>query len=123
MPALAFADVIDRYHRWLVRRPGARLVTNGERLYRRYGLPGRGRAVVSATLLDREVGSVKRTRPAPPPWQLLYVGFLRPEKGVHILIEACHELFAERPGQLELVIVGAVDPSERGTGDDLKRRL
>ncbi len=119
--ATSFADFMNAWAHELVLRPGARLVANGEALRRRLG-EGTGRAIVSSALSRAEVDSVKRTRPPNAPFRILFVGFLRPEKGLDVLLRAYRRVLDERPGA-ELVIVGARDLSEAGAESDLARAI
>lgn len=106
--ALAYACVdrlAARLGRWLV---GGAFICNGEELGRIFRSP-RTRVTVSGTVMEEEFferadtcqGSVVR---------ILFLGFIRPEKGVEYLIEAALNLSTERPWQL--VIVGPSGPYE-----------
>lgn len=104
VPAVLSAGGLDLLHKFLVRRPAAGLVTNGEAL--RVALaPGKGRSVVSSTLWDREIDSVGRTRPADAPPRVLFVGYLRGWKGLDTLLSA-YELLLDLEPEAEIVIVG-----------------
>jgi len=65
---------------------------------------------------------VPRRRPAGAPFRVLYVGFLRHEKGIDTLMAAFRRLIEERP-DAELEIVGGRDSVEHGIGDQLRREL
>ncbi|MCB1057418.1 MAG: glycosyltransferase family 4 protein [Acidobacteria bacterium] len=112
--ALAMAHGIDRLQRHLIHRPHTRLVSNGEALWRHYGEPP-GRWLVSSTLMAGEIGSVVRQRPADAPFRVLFVGYLRHEKGFDVLLEAFRALLAKVP-EAEMEIVGGID--YKGSGVD-----
>ncbi|MBL8955149.1 MAG: glycosyltransferase [Myxococcaceae bacterium] len=117
--ATSFADFIHTWQRQLLKRPDARLIANGDALRGRLA-DGGGRAIVSSALLEREVDSVKRRRPAGAPFRILFVGYLRPEKGLDVLLRAYRRVLERRP-DAELVIVGARDLAEAGAESDLAR--
>jgi len=119
--ARGLAAGIHQLYRRLTRLPGARAVTHGEALAARLGHPA-GRAVVSSTLLSGEIASARRQRPAGAPFRVLFVGYLRPEKGVGVLIEAFRRLRERVPGA-ELAVVGAADVNERGVDAGLRAAL
>lgn len=112
--ALLMAHGIDRLQSHLLHRPDARLVSNGEALWRHYGEPP-GRWVVSSTLLAGEIASVPRERGRDAPFRVLFVGYLRHEKGFDVLLEAFRTLLAEVP-EAEMEIVGGMD--YKGSGVD-----
>ncbi|HKD38418.1 MAG TPA: glycosyltransferase family 4 protein [Pirellulales bacterium] len=112
LPALGMGAVIDSLQAGLFRRPNVRVITNGESLQEHYGSPA-GRAVVSATIRATEMGSVARSRPLGAPFRVLYVGFLRPEKGIDLLVKAFDRVLDVLPNA-ELEIVGARDGGSRG---------
>lgn len=116
--AVGFAEFMHTWTRALVRDPDSRLVANGQALQRRLG-DEKGRAVVSSTLSAAEVDSVRRRRPANAPFRILFVGYLRPEKGLDVLIGAYRQILASNP-TAELVIVGARDLSEAGAESELR---
>lgn len=116
--AETLARVIDRRQRRLISAPGSRLVANGRELLDRYGAD-RGQAVVSSTLLPEEVASVRRERPTDAPWRILFVGFLRHEKGIDVLLDAFERLLIDCPG-MELEIVGAADLHDHGVDAQLR---
>lgn len=110
--AVGAADAIHLWTRALVHRQRCRVVTNGGALMERLGRPA-GSVGVSSSLLAAEVGSVARARPAGAPFRVLFVGYLRPEKGLDVLMAAYARLCDDLPGS-ELVIVGQQDLDEGG---------
>ena len=112
LAAAGLAGHLDRRQARLIADRGARLVANGSDLLQRYG-PERGRAVVSSTLAAEEIGSLRRERQADAPWRVLFVGFLRHEKGIDVLLDAFQRLLVDRP-DAELEIIGAVDVHDHG---------
>lgn len=118
--AVATADAVDLLHRALARRRDARLVTHGEVLLERFGRD-RGVSVVSSSILDAEIGSVSRQRP-PGRFRVLFVGYLRKEKGFDVLIEAFERLSRRLP-EAELTIVGAREGADRGAGPEIERAV
>ena len=121
LAAQAAAVLIDREQARLIARPDARMVCHGEELAAQYGLE-HGRAVVSATLFEREIMSVPRRRPAGAPFRVLFVGYLRHEKGIDTLLAAFRGLLEQLP-QAELEIVGGRDTVEHGVGQQLRREM
>ncbi len=119
--AVGFAEFMHVWARGLIADPHAQLVANGEALQHRLG-DDKGRAVVSSTLSLAEVDSVKRKRPADAPWRMLFVGYLRPEKGLDVLINAYRRILESKP-DAELVIVGARDLSEGGAENDVHQAI
>ena len=115
-PARLVGRLLDRWQAGLVRRSDSRVVTHGERLLERYR--GRGRAVVSSALLASEIGTARRTRPTGAPFRVLFVGYLRHEKGLDTLLDAFDGLRARHP-DAELEIVGGTDLVDTG----IERRL
>ncbi len=112
---------MDRLQAHLVHAPVTSVVANGNELFGRYR-PTRGRAQVSSTIEAREIMSVVRSRPAGAPFRVLFVGYLRPEKGVDTLVAAFERLLVERP-DAELQIVGAGSVIERGVAQATQRAL
>lgn len=97
--AYAWQDrIVTRIGRWLT---GGAFICNGQALAQKYR-SARTQAVVSSTITENDFferadtcqGSVIR---------LLFVGFVRPEKGVEYLLDACSRLRLDRPWQLEIV--------------------
>lgn len=121
LAAVAAADGFELLHHGLLRARGARIVTHGDVLLERFG-PSRGRSVVSSSVLDAEIGAFSRSRPAGAPFRVLFVGYLREEKGFDVLLEAFEGLGRRVPGA-ELVIVGAREAVDRGASDRIERML
>jgi glycosyltransferase involved in cell wall biosynthesis len=108
---------IDAIYGRLVNAKSARLVTNGEKLFAKYGKPA-GKWVVSSSISESEISSVARRRPSNAPFRIIYVGFLRRQKGIDVLIEAFARLQKEIP-EAELHIVGEADLLEQAAVRDL----
>ena len=104
--ARGFARHSESTLRRIVSEPGCRAVTNGQALFSKLGCQ-HGRAVVSAGMYESEMIPRKRFALNSPP-RILFVGYLRPEKGVDTLIEAFERVRVARP--LKLTIVGASNP-------------
>lgn len=119
--ALTVSRNIDRLQKRLIAHPRARIVANGEDLFRHYG-SSRGRAVVSSTLAADEIMSARRTRPADAPFRVLYVGYLRHEKGIDTLLTAFESLLEHVP-DAQLYFVGSQNMVDRGMTDELHRAL
>jgi glycosyltransferase involved in cell wall biosynthesis len=112
LAGLGMGALIDGLQARLFRRPGVRVVTNGQELLDHYGQPP-GRAVVSSTIRDSEILSVARVRPPDARFRALYVGYLRPEKGIDLLVDAFDRVLDVLP-DAELYVVGARDGGSRG---------
>jgi glycosyltransferase involved in cell wall biosynthesis len=115
--ATAYALFMDRVQAHLVTATDARLVTNGRALLAHYG--GRGRAVVSSSLTEADLRSVERARRPPPPARILFVGYLRHEKGLDVLLSAFEQLRRERDCELEIVGPGGPE----ALGEDIEGQL
>jgi glycosyltransferase involved in cell wall biosynthesis len=120
-PALFVGGLIDRVQAALFRRGDVRVVTNGNSLRQHYHRPP-GRAVVSATILDREIASATRQRPADAPWRVLYVGYIRHEKGTDILVKAFSRVLDEMP-DAELEVVAGRDEAGRAMAGGFESAL
>jgi glycosyltransferase involved in cell wall biosynthesis len=121
-PARGLAWAIDRLEAGLIAAPRARLVANGDELHRHFGGAAKGISVVSATLLDAEVASVKRERPAGAPFRILFVGYLRREKGIDTLLESCERLAAQGRS-FELSVVGATEVEDQGMSEHIRSKV
>jgi glycosyltransferase involved in cell wall biosynthesis len=102
--ALGAAEFTATVHRKLVHAPDTRVVTNGAALYETLDSPP-GEVAVSTALRQQDIHSVRRARPASAPLRILFVGYLRPEKGLDQLLAAYGMILASLP-DAELVIVG-----------------
>ncbi len=120
--ARAAGEAIDVFNRGLFRWPRTRAVSNGAAMLEHYGLESKGRAVVSSTLLEAEIQSARRTRPAHAPFRLIFVGYLRYEKGIDTLVEAFRRLRAEGRN-VELCFVGVRDTGDRGVSERVASAL
>jgi glycosyltransferase involved in cell wall biosynthesis len=121
LAARAAAAALHAMQRRLIARPAARCVTHGDEILAQYGR-AEGRAIVSSTVLDREVLSVPRRRPVDAPPRVLFVGFLRHEKGIDTLL-AAFRLVQERWPTAELTIVGDTDTVDQGVADELAKAI
>lgn len=124
--ALAAGFGIDRMQRWLFNRDSTAVVTNGREMLERYA-PRNGRVVLSSSYYLNEVASVARSRPVGAPFRVLFVGYLRPEKGIDTLIAGYDKLLDEYP-EAELRVIGGtadaggVSPSIRKALAAVKER-
>ena len=103
--ALRFAEHSNATMRRLVAEPMTRVATNGEELWNLLQCRD-GRVVVSSCLYQDEIRPRKNLSLGQPP-KLLFVGFLRPEKGIGDLLDAFESLRKTRP--LKLTLVGGSD--------------
>ena len=91
--------------RRMAAEPHTRVASNGSEMYD--VLEARaGRVVVSSCLYEHEMRPRESLALGHPP-RLLFVGYLRPEKGIDTLLDAFDRLRARRP--LKLTLVGGVD--------------
>jgi len=111
IPALGIGTFIDHLQGRLIRGRSSRAVTHGKHLENHYR--GRGRAVVSSALLEKEILSVARQRPRDAPFRVLFVGYFRHEKGIGTLLQAFEQVVREIP-DAELVLVGGRDMVDTG---------
>jgi glycosyltransferase involved in cell wall biosynthesis len=121
IPALAVGGAIDRLQRGLLHRADSRTVANGAEILAHYGCPP-GRSVVSATMLQDEIMSVRRLRRADAPFRVLFVGTFRREKGIDTLLDA-FGLLLDRAPNAELEIVGAPHTVDRQISAEMERAL
>jgi glycosyltransferase involved in cell wall biosynthesis len=120
LASVAVAQGVHQLYRVLTTRPDARVVTNGRSLLERYH-PAKGRAVVSSALRERDMSSVERSR-SDGGFRVLFVGHLRPEKGIDILLTAFEELLASVPGA-ELHIIGPENAPQLDVAQRLEARV
>lgn len=118
LAARSLAWGIARLQRALTYVPGTRVVTNGDELLALHGGRARGRSIVSASMHTREVGNTPRRRPIESRQRVIFVGYLRPEKGIDVLLQAVRALI-DRGLDLELELVGASPAEERGVAADV----
>lgn len=101
----------------LVAEPGNRLVSNGQTMWERLQA-AHGRVVVSSCLREAEMQPRADWALSQPP-RLLFLGFLRPEKGVDVLLDAFEILRKSRP--LRLTLAGGADRASGAEGHILAR--
>ncbi|HTM52897.1 MAG TPA: glycosyltransferase [Pirellulales bacterium] len=109
--ALAFAAHSNATLRRMAAEPNTRVATNGAEMWKIMRCR-HGRVVVSSCIYQREMRPREDMRLGDPP-KILFVGYLRPEKGIHTLLDAFENLRAARP--LKLTLVGGTD---KRTGAD-----
>ncbi len=102
LAAMAFAHYTAHCQRKLVREPHTRVSANGRELLRKNGAEDNGIAVVSSSLYRAEMRP-RENRDLPAVPRLLFVGYLRPEKGIFVLLDAFEKLRRERPATLTLI--------------------
>ena len=90
--------LFTRWGRWLV---GGALLCNGRELARAYRSP-RTAEIVSSTVRDEEFFPRTDTCKGPAV-RILFVGFIRPEKGIEYLLDAVASLPMDIPWGLELI--------------------
>ena len=103
--ALAFAAHSNRTATRMAAEPHTRVCTNGAEMWDVLRCRA-GRVVVSSNLYEREMRPREDRRLGNPP-RLLFVGFLRPEKGILNLLTAFEQIRRRRP--LKLTLVGGND--------------
>jgi glycosyltransferase involved in cell wall biosynthesis len=118
--ARALATGIDGLQRALLWGRHTRTVVNGRELWDHYGRPP-GRAVVSATISSREILSASRKRSSDR-FRVLFVGYLRQEKGIDTLVDA-FELLLRHVPNAELCLVCATDTVDNAVTRSVRRRL
>ncbi len=104
--------------RKLVDDPHTRVATNGADMWEKLHCHA-GRVVVSSCLYQHEMVPKDNLDLHDPP-RILFVGYLRPEKGVDILLDAFDKLRATR--KLSLTIVGGSDRAT-GAGQEIIDRI
>ena len=105
--ALAFASHSIRTLRRMAAEPHTRVASNGAEMFDLLG-SRQGRVVVSSCLHEREMRPRENRELGNPP-KLLFVGYLRHEKGIDDLLDAFEQIRAKRP--LKLTLVGGSDKS------------
>ncbi len=103
--ALRYAAHTNATTRRLVAEPMTRAATNGGEMWDLLQCR-EGRIVVSSCMFEREMRA-RADRSLGNPPRLLFVGYLRPEKGIHNLLDAFETLRRARP--LKLTLVGGSD--------------
>jgi glycosyltransferase involved in cell wall biosynthesis len=103
--ALRFAAHCNATIRRMVHEPMTRVATNGSEMWDLLDCH-QGRVVVSSCIYQREMRPRENLALGDPP-RLLFVGFLRPEKGIDNLLDAFEAIRAKRP--LKLTLVGGTD--------------
>jgi glycosyltransferase involved in cell wall biosynthesis len=103
--AVRFAAHSNATMRRLAAEPHTRVASNGSEMWDLLRAK-RGRVVVSSCLYEREMRPRENLALNDPP-RLLFVGYLRPEKGISYLLDAFEELRKRRP--LKLTLVGGSD--------------
>jgi len=116
--ALGFAQHSEACMKKASREPFTRVCSNGIEMWDRLSPPA-GRIVVSSCMYRREMTSKEEFALNDPP-KLLFVGYLRPEKGVLDLLEAFDQVRATRP--LKLTLAGASD-RETSAGQLIQSRI
>jgi len=107
--AVRFAAHSNATMRRLAGEPKTRVATNGGEMWEELRCRA-GRVVVSSCIYEREMRPREDLSLGEPP-KLLFVGYLRPEKGVRHLLDAFESLRKTRP--MKLTLVGG---SDRATG-------
>jgi glycosyltransferase involved in cell wall biosynthesis len=105
MLALKFAAHTDRCIHKMVHEPKTRTATNGREMWDRLGCKD-GRVVVSSCIREAEMRPRQDLSLGNPP-RMLFVGYVRPEKGVDDLLDAFEAIRRRRP--LKLTLVGGSD--------------
>jgi glycosyltransferase involved in cell wall biosynthesis len=103
--ALGFASHSNATLRRMAAEPMTRVATNGREMWDIMRCR-EGRVVVSSCIYEREMRPRKSLALGDPP-KILFVGYLRPEKGVHNLLDAFEQL--RKKGPLKLTLVGGTD--------------
>jgi glycosyltransferase involved in cell wall biosynthesis len=105
--------------RRMAAEPHTRVASNGQQMYDVLSARA-GRVVVSSCLWEREMRPRTDLRLNDPP-RILFVGFLRPEKGIHTLLDAFEKIRARRP--VKLTLVGGADKVVTRTEAEVKLRV
>lgn len=109
LAARVFAGYLQRTMKRLTKEPQTRTVTNGREMWDKLGCKN-GRVVISSSLFEREMKPRTSFDLQNPP-RLLFVGYLRPEKGINTLLEAFTLVRKKR--EVKLTLAGG---SDRPTG-------
>lgn len=117
--AQPMALLIHQIQKRICSAKDARVVAHGRALLAQYGQPGRGQWVISSALEAPEMGSMSRRRPDDGVFRLLFVGYLRHEKGCDVLLKALTKVVRQKP-KVELWVVGGRDKVSSGVEDDIK---
>lgn len=117
--ALRFAAHSTATLKKIAAEPNARVATNGGEMWKLLGCRA-GKVVVSSCIWRSEMQPRDDWRLHDPP-RLLFVGYLRPEKGADVLLDAFEQLRAQRP--LSLTIVGDSDRDSSGAVARLRERI
>ncbi len=112
--AIGYASLMDRATRALAAEPQTRVIANGRPLAERFSDTRPAKAIVSSALLAREMGAAREAAPGATP-RLLFVGYLRPHKGIGVLLDAFDRLRATRP--VTLTLAGASDTTVACEGE------
>lgn len=106
-----YARLDVRLTRFALRMSRAEVLANGEEVARLYGSP-RTRTIVSTSIRRADFRAREDTCDAPG-IRLLFVGYIRPEKGIEYLLRSLPLLRSEKP--IQLALVGSADqfPGER----------
>ncbi len=112
--ALRYAAHSNAVFRRLASEPLTRVATNGREMWDLLDCR-RGRVVVSSCIHERDMQPREQLELGDPP-RLLFVGYLRPEKGIGNLLDAFETVRGKRP--LKLTIVGDTD-----NGTDVERLI
>lgn len=119
--ARSLATLIDQLQRHLVKAKDVSVITNGEALWTTYD-GQHGRSVVSSSIVASDILSVTRQRDLGAPFRVLFVGYLRPEKGLDVLLDAYTQLRQTLP-DAELQVIGTSDLVEGGAALELRQRI
>jgi glycosyltransferase involved in cell wall biosynthesis len=103
--AMRYAAHMNATFRRIAQEPMTRVATNGGEMWKLLNCR-EGRVVVSSCIHQRDMRPREDQELGDPP-RLLFVGYLRPEKGIANLLEAFEIVRRKRP--LKLTIVGATD--------------
>lgn len=114
--AQGFASDMEKTMRRLIAEDETRIVTNGRQMWNKLGCRA-GRVVVSSCIHESEMRPRTDFKLNEPP-RLLFVGYVRPEKGVPVLLEAFTRLRAQGR-TLKLTLVGG---SDRASGAETEMR-